>query len=486
MTSEDRGSIIVAALVIVLIGGTIVGSMTSLNIAVIDAQISRNRQAHLESEVDAELALTTARLRRSTQDPASACPNLQSATPGISVLVTCSTGGSAPRIPPPGLVATLNASTQASQTLPTWAGGIGNAVQGAVVINTGSLTVPKVSVLPDRRIVDGQGPSPTWATVDSNWSAFASAEDGSNRGGYPPLPPIPLYERPGSQVQIGSCNVYFPGRYLGTSSLTLSSGQHYFVSGDYYFERTLTVSNGARVVMGAGSHAGCSDDDAAIANGRAPRRHLSSGRGATLLLGGSARLVVQESSLTINARDDDERMSVRTVGFGTSTSTIVVPADSVRLENGTTVGVAAHSTVPDGSSTPATYKTTTLSPTSAFAVDVRLNGSTPSTNRVIVEGRIFVPHAGLRMASTSSTYAISMTGGIVTARLTTSLTAAPQGAESGFEIGVALAESAGTVVEVETRKSEGRRTYSSTAVYEAKQGSWQLIGRTRRHLRNDA
>ena len=62
----------------------------------------------------------------------------------------------------------------------------------------------------------------------------------------PPPPPtttrrfrrLPTYLRPSApQATIGSCNVYFPGRYGG---LTLGAGNHYFPSGVYYFDDTLT------------------------------------------------------------------------------------------------------------------------------------------------------------------------------------------------------------------------------------------------------
>ena len=85
------------------------------------------------------------------------------------------------------------------------------------------------------------------------------------------LPRLPTFERPGSQSTIGSCNLYYPGRYLGSTPLVLSGGNRYFASGIYYFERPLQITDGVpTIVLGEGRTRGCSFD----ADARSCRQRL--------------------------------------------------------------------------------------------------------------------------------------------------------------------------------------------------------------------
>jgi hypothetical protein len=263
--------------------------------------------------------------------------------------------------------------------------------------------------------------------------------------------------------------------------LLLSGGFHYFASGVYYFERSLVASNGASVVMGEGSHSGCSHDAEAISTSRSPKRHEVSGSGATILFGGPARLVLQDASLVVNSRNGGTEPSIRTIAFGTSTSETVIPADHVGLSDGSNVAVATYSALPPESSTPVSYKTSTLTPSTAIAVSVTLNGGQPDANQFVVEGQIFVPHGGVHFASTKATYRISASGGIVTTRLTTSLPSGPVGAGTGFEIGESLQRTTETSVTIETRAASGDRSFTSRATYDVSDAKWVLTNRIRRH-----
>ncbi|MFT7394844.1 MAG: hypothetical protein ACI83Y_002525, partial [Candidatus Azotimanducaceae bacterium] len=136
---------------------------------------------------------------------------------------------------------------------------------------------------------------------------------------YPYLPQIPSYPRSSTPVRVGAtnCYVFYPGRYESTVALDGAAGdgganQFYFASGVYLFNKPLTVTNGASVVMGEGSYKGCAfDADAAFLSG-SPRNHEITGKGATLLLGsdgsGSANLSnngsldITDSSLRVNTR----------------------------------------------------------------------------------------------------------------------------------------------------------------------------------------
>lgn len=478
MNTRDRGSVSLFALVVTVIGASTIGAVSTLNIGIMTAQMSSAQRDAVRMEADSALTLASSRLRALGANPSQACPAPPMGMGDVIVRIECTRTGLPRRALPAGLVATLNASTVSAQSVPSWAGGIANAISGALVVNTGSTTSPSVSYLPNRNSTNSTSASTTWQTLTKPWSAFAATGDSTSPAGYPTLVPLPTYERPGAQALIGSCNVYFPGRYSGTSALVLSGGMHYFTSGVYYFERTLTISNGARVVMGDGTHPGCTDDVEASLDARAPRRHEIDQPGAALVFGSSARLVVQESSLVINARNDG--IAVRTVGFGTSSSSVVIPQDSVRLGDDVLVPVSSHFVVPPESATGVSYSSSTLTPSTSFALEIRLNGTVPESNRVVIEGQVFTPNAGLRISSTTSGYGVALTGGIVASRLSTSLPLAPSGPGSGFVLGaVEAVQQDETTVTIEVSAVRGHRSATSTAVFDVG-GDWRLIARSRR------
>ena len=100
------------------------------------------------------------------------------------------------------------------------------------------------------------------------------------------------------------CKVYFPGTYSDPLEL---SGNVYFTSGVYYFEDTVTVTGTADVVVGMGTHLGCTtDQQAAFYALDVPSPHNISGLGGTFVLGHDARLIVSNEtgapSLRFNQR----------------------------------------------------------------------------------------------------------------------------------------------------------------------------------------
>lgn len=499
---RDQGSVVVIALVTLVIGGSAVAGLAGFNIALLRAHVPHEHRATLESEADAVLALTTSLLRRRNLDTSAGCPGSPiDEAPGsasgvaVSVHITCSMSAARTVARTSGLVTTLHSSSVAAQQIPAWAGNIADAIRGPLVINAGTLTNPGVSILMNRRTAPDQQTDSTWIPTTNPWSSYVPAVEDAlpgdstptdapdaleGSGVLPPLPPIPLYERPGSRATIGSCTVYFPGRYLGSSSLVLSGGVHYFTSGVYYFERSLSISNGARVVMGNGRHPGCTNDVDAAATSRSPRRHEIEGRGVTLLFGGAGRLFVNNSSLIINARSDD-RIAVRTVGFGTSTSTVAIPADLVRLDDGSTIAAASHTRLPPESGTPVAYKTSTLAPSSDVAINIALNGTNPESNRVIVDGQIIVPHGGVHLASTTSSYALALSGGVVTTRLTSALSSAPVNRDTNFVIGFVSAEAPGSVLTIEVTARRDDRSFTVSESLDSSTTTWAAVARSRRH-----
>ena len=90
-----------------------------------------------------------------------------------------------------------------------------------------------------------------------------------------------------------TCTVYFPGTYVDPLTLT---GPTYFTSGIYYFEKQVTIQNGADVVVGGGAVPGCTSDQEAIFYAmNVPSTHNMSGLGATWVLGKQARVVVSNA-----------------------------------------------------------------------------------------------------------------------------------------------------------------------------------------------
>lgn len=101
-------------------------------------------------------------------------------------------------------------------------------------------------------------------------------------------------------MSFGTCDVYFPGTYRQP---VVVSGPRptYFVSGVYYFESTITFANGANAVIGDGETEGCTGDiDALNYVLNPPDSTLISGVGATFVLGGEARLIVDNAAGPVN------------------------------------------------------------------------------------------------------------------------------------------------------------------------------------------
>ena len=438
----DEGAALILVLVLMVVGSLIVGGILRYTMAILDTRPALHEQNAAAEAVKSvtRMAITLQRdIGPSDCFAASAGYTMN----GVTVTATCSTVSSYStgrgRI---GAVSTLSNGTIANISTPTWTGTPGPFVNGGYHID--STTTP-------------------WST-----------RGGDNPSGvgwtYPPLPQIPSFERPGSQASIGSCQLYFPGRYPGTTPLTLNGGTHYFASGVYYFERPLVITNGAQVVFGEGVHGGCAVDAQAAYAGTAPKSHEISGKGATILLGDIAYLSVQESSVRINRRVStastrgSEGIAVRTVNFGQSNTSVTVPADLVMLADGSTQTVATHSVIPTTNAAPVSYRTSSLAAASAWAVDVRLNGASTTTNRFIADGYVFTPNAGVRVTSTVSTYVLLMSSGVVATRLNLSLSAAPS-TPANYGVGV-NATAIQRKVRLRVVAQSDEHTAASTAIVE--------------------
>ena len=461
---RDRGSALLMVMVLMVVGGIIATGLLTYSQAVIRARPAlHERVAGAEAvKSGTRIAIT---LQREFGPSGCFAGSVQWTIASTPVTATCSTVSSYTtgrgRL---GSVITANSGSPSNLVTPSWAGNVSQALAGEATINTGAMGA-STSV----SLVRGTGSSFTWNASALPWWQQVGDNNGVSWQ-YPSLPQIPSYSRPGSQASIGTCQLYFPGRYLGTTPLTLNGGTHYFASGVYYFERPIVITGGAQVVFGEGLYAGCAVDAQAAYASTAPKSHEITGKGATILLGDIATLTVQESSVRINRRVStastrgSEGVAIRTVNFGQSTTAVTVPADTVLLADGTSVAVANHSIVPIANSTPVTYRTSTLAPATAWAVDVRLNGTSVASNRFLVDGYIFVPNAGVRITGTSANYAVSTSKGTVAMRIEHSLTQAP--ATGGSYVNGIVSETIQRKVRLTVAATTAEHSARSTAIIE--------------------
>ena len=90
-----------------------------------------------------------------------------------------------------------------------------------------------------------------------------------------------------------SCRVFFPGTY---NAEIVISEPAYFTSGVYSFTQPIVLRDGADVVVGNGTEAGCTNDFEAIGNAEeVPDQLNMSGLGGTFVLGGDARITVDDA-----------------------------------------------------------------------------------------------------------------------------------------------------------------------------------------------
>ncbi len=512
-TRSDEGAALAMALVLVLVGGMIVGALLTYATGVLRAlPVVESRTARIEAVKSAIRMATT--MQRVVGPSQCFAPSSNYTFNGIAVTVTCTTTqlyetGSG-RL---GLISTSNAaSTSNIEGLGT---GFAKEVDGGVFINAGLLSGRTADVLVKNSNIamstyssaltpllryglgvivglpaepslgdctaalatDGFGVGATFAgesvshtieCVTTPWWQAAGdlASDGTRR--YPALPQLPTFERPGAQSTIGTCNIYYPGRYLGTTPLVLSGGNHYFASGIYYFERPLQITNGANVVMGEGRTPGCSFDADAAFVSTAPRAHEITGKGATLIFGRTGTLTVSGDSTAVrmnrrlsgSTTRGSEGTAIRTVSFGTSTAALEVPADVVLLPDGSTVAASVHSVLVSATATPAKYGASTVIPT-ANVVDV-----TTGTNSVFdVDGYIFTPNAQVSVGGAATAYTLQMNGGVVATRILLGLQDPPANPSANWLVGV-ITEPIQRQVMLQAAATVGGRQVRSTSMLE--------------------
>ena len=268
---RDRGAALILALVMIILGSTVVLPTLSYTMAV----TRQSRVAMTRTIGDEKVK---GGLRTALADPGKLYLECQGGSrttvhPIASGLAGVSTSCSwlseayaknATQIP--YSVATVQAgSTVPPDATPpnTWYPSSGNPITNAWLADTSSTSAGNKIFAPNLPAHALSHPSPS---------------------GYPMPPPFP------------ACTVYFPGTYLNPITIT-SATPTFFASGIYYFESTVTISGSAKVVVGDGATEGCTTDQEAAFNAvNAPVNHNITGVGATLIFGAAGRLVINDST----------------------------------------------------------------------------------------------------------------------------------------------------------------------------------------------
>jgi hypothetical protein len=270
----DDGSILIMVLVMMVIGALVVLPMITYASTVFKASHVQTDKARA-----AELARggTWVALSDGT-DLFNSCNGgtLPSALSGVST--TCQVVGTVTQLPAdkiPYAVAAIQSDAQVP----------------ASVATTGVYTNPNsTAVDPDGW--DDWASVPDWSLASATGKVWLPQlpVQATSSGGTRDTTMAPGTQEPG----YSSCRVFFPGTF--TTPITIS-GPAFFTSGVYYFTEPITLKNGADVVVGDGGiEPSCTTDFEAIANAVSVPDPLNmSGLGGTFVLGGNARIVVDDT-----------------------------------------------------------------------------------------------------------------------------------------------------------------------------------------------
>jgi hypothetical protein len=453
---QDQGSTLILALVVIIVGAFFVLPIMTYIMTV-------NQASRLRIEGANSSEVVRGGLRSVLYDPAalySACSN-SGATDASAVDLAV----------PPGLAITTQCTTtaNASQWVPTdlrWA-------LTTTMVGASAAIPPPYDAPPSRPDLDGtiselwctsaiSESVPCGRTYPNNsttdpllWSSAGEVTT-TSEGSKIFLPYLPsVIDTPGFaggyNVDVGfgnTCKVYFPGRYTDDIVIT-GTTPVYFVSGVYYFEKTLRFSGDAQVVAGAGATEGCIESDAIAVADAGYADATSTGVGATFVFGAQGRMMIDTAtpsttpdgmSIIINRRLVDPLdpdvvmnnvaiMSVNGVSNGTTTDpydvpgVIHVPAGQVNadppvdpLNQEFNPSTLIPTTVPTGGFPCAAPPVVALP--GCPIVDINLT-STASVF-VNIPGYISVPQGGVSINTASGMSAakkIALGGGVLTATI---------------------------------------------------------------------
>jgi hypothetical protein len=338
--------------------------------------------------------------------------------------------------------------------------------------------------------------------VTTTWQNDVDTASTTGKVFLPFIPPPDSDTQPASGFVMpawaDACRVFFPGTYNDDVVLDTNTPV-YFVSGIYYFKKSLRITGsagaGTNVVVGTGPVPGCVDSDSTAAlsaidaaTGLYPNRKQidgASGVGGTFVFGAEGRLVVD----TASAGDISFVMNRRLQAA--SKPEAVMNDVSIVTVNGVTTGAAtaaldlpAQLNVPPSrvlSSTPANeepaghgYTSSTLVSPLAPAVScaspaafttacpvVDVNLSTAASVTVHIPGYVAVPQGSLAVTTAGGAEAnkdISFGGGVLAAQVAV-------GPSFPGELQIGVVE---TIVQrkfkVVTRTTQGQPVVTATAI----------------------
>lgn len=277
---RDEGSTIILALVMMVIGSLIVGSISSYAISVLRA----NR---ILSEETKEAEAVKAGLRMALANPR-------------ELYEFCGPDRGGPSNPVVLAPITINGETVTTRchTISVAAAqGDDERRFGLVATRLGE-TIPEELVPAPAPASEPSSPPTRYdlsTSVDPReWTGATDEESVTGTIWRPRLPSHGLSPRSpsGTRMPAGwtDCRVFFPGTYVDP---ILLDGPTFFTAGVYYFENEVRVVGGADVVVGDGSDAGCvTSQDALYYAEKIPGEHNVNGFGATMVFGDRGRLVI--------------------------------------------------------------------------------------------------------------------------------------------------------------------------------------------------
>lgn len=416
--TRDRGAALVLAMVIVILGSlVIVPLLTYAQVVTRSGTIQTTKAARAEA--------VKAALRVALADPKALydhCSDhsglhtqaaLPSANVSVAVVSNCTTVAAATELTASELRVPMTL-TQAGAALPV--GTVGTAYAGS-----GSASI-------------------------SDWVNDTSTTSNGDKILLPELPSHSL-THPSSTGYLmpswaGDCRVFFPGTY--SDPVTISGTTPvYFASGIYYFEKTVTFTGNASVVMGGGAYEGCtSDQDAAYNALNAPVQHNITGYGVTIVLGAAGRIVVDNSvagtgpQVFMNSRlvadTDVGSLPSRGVSIVSVNGELDSDGDSssdLEVSNFLFVPKSYATASPAVDAASVGYKPSTLVPVAAPAtqtnaiIDVNLTADAAAT--FWVPGYVSVPQGRISISITEGKQAnksVQLLGGVLAASFTQSAT----------------------------------------------------------------
>jgi hypothetical protein len=266
---QDEGSVLTMVLVFIVISSLIVVPMLTYSVTVL-----RVNSVSVDKREDLEAVRAGARV---------------SIADWADVFNTCD---AEQPLPPVALDTPAVATTSVCRQL-SYVG-----VTDQLAVPHGAVVMQVGEVISDQPFSGGTR-EPAAASAPDWWQADGYATDPvAGTIWLPNLPePQPIAQDAGGHLMPSpyACRVYFPGVY--DAPITIDEAA-YFASGVYYFEENVTVLGGGDVVAGFGLAEGCVDDLQStldISPSARPTFFNLSGLGATLIFGGDARLIVDDT-----------------------------------------------------------------------------------------------------------------------------------------------------------------------------------------------